>query len=151
MFSSRKTIRTIYVVSITLVAFVLVCSFGWYLLSHGYFDHGDFDVVHAEWFSSQKVALLVRRYDNEALGGIHDFVVVSDHLPTPAEFPHIYHSDQVVFSGPGDCLKIHWTGPQNLVIACSGPGRAIAADEIGAQRREYNGVTVTYDMIPNRQ
>jgi hypothetical protein len=62
-------------------------ALGAYLLFHGYFDHGKFEIKQEEW-TSKKVAMLALRTDNEALGGYDAFVLIGDHLYSPVEIRH---------------------------------------------------------------
>ncbi len=59
-----------------------------YALFHGYFDHGQFEIKQFQWSSANQVAMLAERSDNQALGGLEDYVVVGNHLFTPDELLH---------------------------------------------------------------
>src|SRR4051812_13026884 len=91
-----------------------------YSLFHGYFDHGQFEIKQSQWSSTNQVAMLALRSDNEALGGLDYFVLIGGHLFTPTELRRAYYSDAVIFSGASDCLTLHWDGPNRLTITCNG-------------------------------
>lgn len=90
-----------------------------YALFHGYFDHGKFEIKQFQWSSANRVAMLAERSDNEALGGLEYYVLVGDHLFTPAELRHAYYSDAVIFNAESNYLTLRWDGPNRLTIGCS--------------------------------
>jgi hypothetical protein len=119
-----------------------------YGLAHGYFDHGQFRVMQFEWSSTYRVAMLARRSDRQALGGLEYFVLIGDHVFTPAELRHAYYSDAVVFNAASDCLTLHWDEPKRLAIRCS--GSTIAKNDINVQRRQVGEVDVSYENIARK-
>jgi hypothetical protein len=116
-----------------------------YGLFHGYFDHGQFEIKRFEWSSTNQVAMLAERSDNEALGGLDDFVLVGNHLFTPTELRHAYYSDAVVFRALSDCLTVHWDGPNKLTIRCN--GSTVDKDHINAQRQQIGDIAISYENI----
>ena len=73
-----------------------------YALFHGYFDHGQFEIKRFQWSSTNQVAMVAKRSDREALGGLDYFVLIGNHLFTPVELRHAYYSNAVVFSALSD-------------------------------------------------
>jgi hypothetical protein len=117
-----------------------------YALFHGYFDRGQFEVEQKEWSSSGQLAVLVKRTDQEALGGLVYFVLIGDHLFSSAELRHAYHSDAVVFAAASSCLTLHWEGPKQLVVACN--DSSTRPDDINAQKWQSGGIVISYKNIP---
>ena len=88
-------------VALTLVFLVgVLLATAVYMLFHGYFDHGLFEVKQAQWSPSpeRRVAVVAERSDHEALGGLEFFVLIKDHVPSPTELRFANHSDDVIFS-----------------------------------------------------
>jgi hypothetical protein len=133
---------------IGVAAVAVVVSAGLYALFHGYFDHGQFEVLRVQWASSHQVAMVARRLDHEALGGLEFFVLVGSHLYTPSELRHAYYSDAVVFSTSNDCLAVHWDAPNRLTITCD--GLALGRDDINVERRQVGSVAISYQNIGPR-
>ena len=83
-------------ISLAGVGAVAILAMGFlYALFHGYFDHGQFEIKQFQWSSANQVAMLAERSDNQALGGLDYYVLVGNHLFTPDELRHAYHSDAV--------------------------------------------------------
>jgi len=116
-----------------------------YGLFHGYFDHGQFEIMRFQRSSTHQVAMVARRLDNRALGGLEYYVLIGDHLFTPAELRHAYYSKAVVLDVSRDCLTLRWDQPNRLTIGCS--DSRITRDEINAQRRQVGNVVVSYQNI----
>lgn len=126
-------------------AVVILTMASLYGLFHGYFDHGEFEIKQVQRFSTNEVAMLAERSDREALGGLDDYVLIGDHVFTPAELRHAYHSDAVVFSALSDCLTIRWDGPDRLVIRCN--GSIIDKNHINAQKQQIADISIAYENI----
>jgi hypothetical protein len=116
-----------------------------YALFHGYFDHGEFEIKQFQWSSANQVAMLAERSDHEALGGLEYYVLIGNHLFTPDELRHGYHSDAVVFSASENYLTLRWEGPNRLIIGCNGP--TLGRDDINAQRQQVGNIAVSYENI----
>ena len=116
-----------------------------YALFHGYFDHGQFEIKQFQWSSAGQVAMLAERSDNQALGGLEDYVLIGDHLFTPAELRRAYYSDAVVFNALSDCLSLRWDSPNRLAITCS--GSTVDRGHINAQKRQIGNIAVSYENI----
>jgi hypothetical protein len=116
-----------------------------YGLFHGYFDHGQFEIVRFQWSSTHQVAMVARRSDNEALGGLAYYVLIGDHLFTPAELRHAFYSKAVVLDVGRDCLTLRWDQPNRLTVGCS--DSTIARDEIDAERRQVGNVVISFENI----
>ncbi len=130
------------------ILFVVAVSLGTatYALFHGYFDHGQFEIKQVQWSSSKQVAIVAERSDQEALSGYTYFVLIGNHLFSPVELRHAYHSNAVVFAVASSCLALHWESPSKLVVSCN--GSTVEADHIDVQKRQSGGVTVSYENIP---
>ena len=114
-------------------------------LFHGYFDHGQFEIKQVQWSSTNQVAMLAERSDDEALGGLEYYVLIGNHLFTPAELRHALYSNAVVFDAASNCLGLHWDGPNRLIIKCN--GSTIDRDHINVQRRQIDNVAISYENI----
>ena len=117
-----------------------------YALFHGYFDHGQFEIKRFQWSSTNQVAMVAKRSDREALGGLDYFVLIGNHLFTPVELRHAYYSNAVVFSAlSDDCLTLQWDGQNSLTITCN--GSTIDRDHINAQRQKIGNISIAYENI----
>lgn len=117
-----------------------------YALFHGYFDHGQFEIKQAQWSSSKQVAVVAERSDQEALSGYTYFVLIGNHLFSPAELRHAYHSNAVVFAAATNCLDLRWESPSKLLVACG--GSEVDVNHIDVQKQQSEGITVSYKNIP---
>ena len=138
----RKTTKIILAIS---AALTCVCAALIYFLFHGYFDVGLFQVKQAVWFSPNQIAVVAERSDKEALGGLEYFVLIGDHVPSPAELKHALYSDAPVFSAGDECLSLRWASQNNLVIECK--GGVLAADHINRQKSQSGKILVSYKNI----
>jgi hypothetical protein len=120
-----------------------------YGLFHGYFDRGEFEIKRFQWSSANQVAMVAERSDQNALGGLDYFVLTGNHLFTPTELRHAYHSNAVVFSAlTDDCLTLRWDGQNRLTIRCN--GSTVDKDHINAQRQQMGSVAISYENIALR-
>lgn len=117
-----------------------------YALFHGYFDHGQFEIKQAQWSSSKQVAVIAERSDQEALSGYTYFVLIGNHLFSPTELRHSYHSDAVVFAAASSCLTLHWESPRKLVVTCN--GSAVDLNHIDVQKGQSGNIAISYENIP---
>lgn len=124
---------------------VMLESVALYALFHGYFDHGQFEIKQFHWSSMNQVAMVAERSDDNALGGLEFYVLIGNHLFTPAELRHAYYSDAVVFSAADDCLTLNWDGPNRLVIGCN--GATVDRDHINAQKHQIGNIAISYENI----
>ena len=125
------------------VAILAIASL--YGLFHGYFDHGQFEVKQFQRSSTNQVAMLVERSDHEALGGLEYYVLIGNHLFTPAELRRAYYSNAVVFNASSDCLTLHWDNPNRLTIKCN--GSTIDRDHINTQKQQIGNIAISYENI----
>jgi hypothetical protein len=116
-----------------------------YALFHGYFDHGHFEIKQFQWASTNRVAMLAERSDHEALGGLEYYVLIGNHLFTPAELRHAYYSNAVVFNAASDCLILRWDDQNRLTIRCN--GSTVDKNQINAQRQRIGNVAISYENI----
>jgi hypothetical protein len=128
-----------------LILISVVLAVGWYALFHGYFDHGQFEIKQSQWSSTGQVAMLAERSDHEALGGLEYYVLIGNHLFTPAELRHALHSNAVVFDAASNCLELHWNGLNRLTIRCN--GSTVDRDHINVQRRQFGTIAISYENI----
>lgn len=134
----------ISLVGVGTVAILAIVSL--YGLFRGYFDPGHFEIKRFLWSSTDQVAMVAERSDNDALGGLEYYVVIGNHLFTPAELRLANHSDAPVFSaGSSNCLRLRWDGPNKLIISCN--GSAIDRDHINAQKQQIGNIAISYENI----
>ncbi len=128
---------------------VIVAMASLYGLFHGYFDHGRFEIKRYQRSSTNQVAMVAERRDNQALGGLECYVIIGDHLFTPVELRHALYSNAVIFSsGCYDCLSLHWDGPNRLVITCD--GSYLDQQHINVEKHQSGEVTISYvNISPN--
>ncbi len=119
-----------------------------YGLIHGYFDHGQFEVKQVRWSPAKQAAMVVERSDQQALSGYTYFVLIGDHVFSPSELRHEYHSSAVVFAAANSCLNLHWQGPSTMVIACNGKG--LTREHVDVKKNQSRGIAVLYDNIPSK-
>jgi hypothetical protein len=134
-------------IAATVCTLVAVLVAGSYLLFHGYFDPGKFEIKTVQWSASKKVAVVARRSDNQALNGDEYFVLIGDHLFSETELRHALHSDKPVFSADRDCLTLRWNDPHDLVITCD--DKSITPADINLQQHRSGEVAISYVNIPN--
>lgn len=130
---------------------VLAPATGLYLLFHGYFDHGLFEIKQTEWSpsTSRRVAVVAERSDHEAMSSNYYFVLIADHIPSVRELRRTYYSHNVIFRAAGDCLNVHWTDPHALTITCRmGYTDPLYAGGIAVQKHKADDVAVAYVNIP---
>ena len=133
----------ISLVGVGAVAILAMASL--YGLFHGYFDHGQFEIKQFQWSSTNQVAMVAERSDHEALGGLEYYVLIGNHLFTPAELRHAYYSNAVVFNASSDCLTLHWDGPNRLTVRCN--GSTVDTNQINAQRQQIGNIAISYERI----
>jgi hypothetical protein len=119
-----------------------------FLLFHGNFDHGQFEVKQVQWSSAKQAAMVVERSDQQALSGYTYFVLIGDHVLSSSELRHEYHSHAVVFAAADSCLDLHWQGPNKLVIACN--GQTLTREHIDVEKHQSGGIAILYDNIPSQ-
>jgi hypothetical protein len=134
-------------IATTVCTVVAVLIAGGYLLFHGYFDPGKFEIKTAQWSASKQVAVVAKRSDNQALNGDQYFVLIGDHLFSDTELRHALHSDKPVFSADRDCLTLRWNDTHDLVITCD--DKSITPADINVQHHQSGEVTISYVDIPN--
>lgn len=130
-----------------LILVLVVLALGWYVLIHGYFDHGLFEIKQVEWSSStpRRVAVVAERSDHEAMSSNIHFVLIGNHVFSPAELRRSYHSDAVVFAAASNCLTIRWSDPHHLVLDCRDD--KIDAAHINVRKSIADDVAITYVNI----
>lgn len=130
------------------IGLVLVLGVGLlYGLFHGYLDHGQFEVKQVQWSPTRQVAMVVERSDHQALSGYTYFVLIGDHVFSPSELRHKYHSNAVVFAGADSCLNLHWQGPTTLAISCN--DHTMAREHIDVEKHQSREINIVYDNIPS--
>lgn len=137
--------RTTQVVTVVVCILLMLLVTGIYLLFHGYFDSGQFEIKEARWSPSKQVAILAERSDHDALGGLEYFVLTGNRLLSPTELRHAYYSNKVIFSAGSNCLDLRWDGSNKLVIRCVGP--TLDRDQINAQNQRSGNISILYENI----
>jgi hypothetical protein len=128
-------------------AVILLLGVVAYALFHGYFDHGQFEVKQVRpSLSSKQLAIIAERSDGQALNGYTYFVLIGDHLLSPAELRSAYHSEAVVFAAANSCLTIHWEAPSSLIVSCD--GSTVDASQIDVQKQHSGAISISYQNIP---
>jgi hypothetical protein len=132
-----------------IVGLVLIFGVGLlYGLFHGYFDHGQFEVKQVQWSPAKQAAMVVERSDQQALSGYTYFVLIGDHVFSPSELRHEYHSSAVVFSAADSCLNLRWQGPTTLIIGCN--DKSLTREHVDVEKHQSGGIAVLYDNIPSQ-
>jgi hypothetical protein len=126
--------------AVVLVATVLI-----FALFHGYFDHGQFEIKETNWSPSARVAMVVERSDDEALGGLNYFVLIGDHVFSPTELRFAYHSDDVAFAAADNCVSVRWIDSGNLEVRCR--DRSLDSRHINVRKRQVGNVAIAYVNI----
>jgi len=124
----------------------LLMATGVYALFHGYFDPGQFELKQAQWSSSKQVAMLAERSDHQALGGLTYFVLIGNHLFSPAELRHAYHSNARIFAAASNCINLRWESSSKLIITCH--GSTVDSDFIDVQKQQDGNIAISYENIP---
>jgi len=130
-----------YVACVLIVGLIIAV----YALFHGYFDRGHFEIKQFQWSSTNQVAMLAERWDNQGLGGLDYYVLIGNHLFTSAELRHAYHSNAVVFAAESTCLTLRWDGSNRLTITCN--GSTVDSGHINAQRQQIGNIAISYENI----
>jgi hypothetical protein len=141
--SKRKEVwaGVICIIGVLLVA--IACG-----LFRGHFDRGQFEVKETSTSSLARVAMVAERSDHEAMSSYVYFVLIGDHVFSPAELRTAYHSDHVIFAAASDCLSVHWSDAHNLAVMCR--EGSIDASHINVQVRQIGDVLVSYVNIPDK-
>jgi hypothetical protein len=118
-----------------------------YMLFHGYFDHGLFEIKQVDWSPSalRRVAVIAERSDHQAMSSDVYFVLIGDHVFTASELRRAYHSDDVIFAAASDCLNVTWTDPHHLLISCR--NGTLDQAHINARKTRADEVAITYANI----
>jgi hypothetical protein len=132
--------------SLVVVAVVFVLIAVGYALFHGYFDHGRFEIKQVQRASGKQVAIVAGRSDQEAMSAYTYFVLIGDHVFSPAELRRAYYSNGVVFAAGNSCVGVHWEGPDKLVVACN--GSTLERSAIDVQKQRSGGIAISYENIP---
>lgn len=130
---------------------LLTCVFAAlvYFLFNGYFDGGLFEVKQTVWCSPKQVAIVAERSDNAALDGYQFFVLIGDHVFSPAELKHLYHSDAPVFSAAAECLNLRWESQTSLIIECE--GGVVDWRHINSQEWKRDRIEISYKNIAQKK
>jgi len=137
--------RLLRISSVGIGVVVILAAASLYGLFHGYFDHGHFEIKQFQWSTTKQVAMIAERLDHEALGGLEYYVLIRNHLLTPAELRRAYYGDTVVFNASSNCLTLHWDSPDKLTIKCN--GSIVDRSHINAQRQQSGNITISYENI----
>ncbi len=116
-----------------------------YALFHGYFDHSQYQIKQVQWSPQKKVAVVVRRSDNQALNGDEYFLLLGDRVFALEEAKHAYYGKQAVFGTNQDCLAIRWSDASELLVTCN--GHSIGSDQIDVKKDHVGNVRIIYENI----
>ena len=139
----RKTTEVAVLVICVALTSLVVLLYMWF---HGYFDPGKFEIKQVHWSSSKQVAVVAERSDQQALGGLTYFVLIGNHLFSPAELRHAYHSSARIFAAASDCIDLRWESPNKLVITCH--GSTVDSGFIDVQKQQSANIAISYENIP---
>lgn len=89
--------------------------------------------------------MLAERSDKQSLGGLTYFVIVDNHVLSPAELKLAYHSNAVIFDAMAPCLNLHWERSGRLVVACDGP--YLNQEYINVEKRQSRDIAISYVNI----
>ena len=128
------------------VCAIPIAVWGIYALFHGFFDSGTFEVMQSQWSRSKQLAVVGRRYDHAALGGLQYFVAIGTHPFSQADLEHAYYYDGLVFRAGSQCLTVEWITDHELAVRCS--DHSIQSGEIAVQQKQVGNVTIIYQDIP---
>lgn len=133
--------------AIGLTVCILVAGICWvvYALFHGYFDHSQYQIEQIQWSPQKKVAVIVRRSDNQALNGDEYFLLLGDHAFTIEEAKRAFYRKKSVFGTNQNCLTIRWQDASDLSVMCN--GRSIGPDQIDVKRDNVDGIRIVYENI----
>jgi hypothetical protein len=115
-------------------------------LFHGSFDKGTFEVQQSQPSQSKQLAMIGKRPDHQAMSGDQYFIIIGDHLFSPAELRHAYYYDGVAFRAGSSCLTIQWVNDHELEVKCE--DHSIQPDQIAIQKDKVGSVTILYEGIP---
>jgi hypothetical protein len=138
--------RLLKLALLAIAIFAILMAAWIYGLFHGYFDRGQFEVLHSWRSPTNEVAMLVRRLDeHQFLGGLEFYVLVGNRVFNPTELRRALYSNRVIFDTGNDCLTLRWAGPNTLIIKCE--GSVLTKDQINLQRRHIDNISVIYRNI----
>ena len=100
-------------------------------LFHGQFDRGRYEIAQVQSRFAEKVALVARRSDSQAMNNDVYFVLLADHVLSPQELKEAYYQRRSIFATNRDCLNLRWSNPTSLEIICD--GNEISSDQIDFQ------------------
>lgn len=133
------------VIAITSVVAILVTIY-LVILWGGFLDTGTFEIVQNQTSSKGKIAILAKRSSVQALSGNTYFVIISDHLNSPAELRKTLHSSLPVFIADRDGISLQWTSPNELTIRCERCG--ITHERIEVLKSAYADSAIRYSGFP---
>jgi hypothetical protein len=138
--------RRHYIIASGIALFCLAVSLFLLLDFRGNLDPGKFEVLRTAKNSENKVAIVAKRSDHQAMSGDQYFVFVADHIYSPKELRLALHGSHMIFNAADDGLDVRWTGPQELLIECKDYG--ITKDRINEQQFSSGAISVRYVNFP---
>ena len=84
-----------YVVALALLCFAIGLFF--FLDFRGNLDRGNFEVLRTVKNSEDRIAIVAKRSDHEAMSGDQYFVFVADHVYSPKELRLALHRSPMIF------------------------------------------------------
>lgn len=142
MSKTKKVVLTLCLVFV--FAFVVLA----YLMFHGYFDNGHFEIQEVKTSDRGLVAMVARRIDTQGLSGDQYYVVIGTHVFSPAELRRALYSDKVIFRADGPCLSVSWSDPDTLNVSCAGGN--MVSDHIAVEKHRAGDIKITYSNVPEK-
>jgi hypothetical protein len=135
-----------YVVASGIAVLCVAVVLFFFLDFRGNLDRGNFEVLRTVKNSDNKIAIVARRTDSEAMSSDLYFVFVGDHVYSPKELRLAVHRTHMIFRADRDGLDVRWAGPQQLIIECK--NCEITKDDIDEQRFRSGNISVQYLNFP---
>ena len=135
-----------YVVASGIALLCFAVGLFFFLDFRGNLDRGNFEVLRTVRNSENRIAIVAKRSDHEAMSGDQYFVFVADHVYSPKELRLALHRSPMIFDADRDGLNVYWSGPHNLVIECDSCG--ITKDNVDEQQFSSGDISVRYVNFP---
>jgi len=135
-----------YIIASGIALFCLAVSLFFFLDFRGNLDPGKFEVLRTTKNSENKIAIVAKRSDHQAMNGDEYFVFVADHIYSPKELRLALHRSPMIFDAADDGLDVRWAGPRELVIECKDCG--ITKSRINEQLFSSGTISVRYVNFP---
>jgi hypothetical protein len=135
-----------YIIASGIAVFCLAIGLYFFFLFRGNLDTGKFQVLRTTESLENRIAIVAKRSDHNALSGDVVFVFVADHIYSPNELRAAFHRQHMIFAADRDGLDVHWAGSHKLVIKCKDCG--ITKDRRDEQQFRDGDISVEYVNFP---